>query len=371
MAVKSDRTSRNLAALERSGSTSRVLNLLAVARVWGADAQYLAEPFFLDKTLNRCLVMKHRLRKDEYGQFEDMRRTATKIIIPFSSGDLKLGGRSVFVGQQGWVSMLKGVCNDTPDLKRDIQVLRCLDELPSLDPFLLREQLKSRNYLVAQCYFAISASDLAQMQSYVASQMQLLISMACQGAAGDNEGYAAKLVEALLSSEVDERLEPLRKTLNLHGEAYREGVFGWRGFLYYKWILTTLQPELVRIMDEMSALAITGPTDPETLQYISDARLRVQKNIVSELRFIAKALNVYDNAFRALTVQSNPQAFVLFLKQAPRMFIDLGERIGVASHIASFWRYRFPIGPRPEASIEDACDMFADFETGLGLEMAA
>jgi hypothetical protein len=267
--------------------------------------------------------------------------------------------------------MLQDVCGEMPQLDRDVQVLQCLNQLPSLDPFLLREQLKGNGFTVAQCYFALSPADLAKMQSFVAAEIHKLISMAYQGVGGASENYTAKLVSALLSTEVDERLEPLRRTLMLEGEAYREGVFSWRGFLYYKWVLQSLQPNLKKVVEEMSSMTVAGPSDPEALHYLQGARSRLQRSIINQLRHIAQSLRVYDEAFRALTVQGNPKSFVQFLRQAPTMFIDLGERIGVASHIASFWRYRFPAGSRVRAPIDEAAEIFKDFEFGLGTSLAA
>ena len=371
MSAKTDRANRDLAALERTGSTNRVLNLIAVEREHGRSSEYAAAPFFEDRTLNRSLVLKHRLRAYEIDVFHGARHTATKIIIPFASDDLKLGARSVFVGQPGWIDLVREVCGDKAKLQRDLQLLECLDELPSLDPFLLRERIKARGFRVAQCYFALSAADLSKMQSFVSLQIRDLIDLACGAAGPDSANSSARLVNALLSSEADERLEPLRRTLMLEGDAYREGVFSWRGFLYYKWVLTSLQPSLAKIVQEMAGMELTGPPDPEAVRYIDLARQRLRRSIVDELKRIGRMLSVYDEAFIAMTERGDPQSFVRFLRHAPDMFVDLGERIGTASHIASFWRYRFPAGRPVQAPIEEAQQMFKDFEAGLALELAA
>ena len=56
---------------------------------------------------------------------------------------------------------------------------------------------------------------------------------------GGRNSQTAKLVQLLLTDEADERLEPLRLTLRLQGDAYREGIFAWKGFLYYSGRWTT------------------------------------------------------------------------------------------------------------------------------------
>src|SRR4051812_47310304 len=145
---------RDLAALQKSGSSSRVLNL---ARLEGSlEPEYEEKPFFLNRTLNGCILVKHRIRFDERFVFDSLVTNATKIIVPFSASDLSLGGRSMFVGQRGWREMLEDLCANDADLERDARVLSLMDQLPSLDPFLLREHLKRHGFEIGQCYFAIS-----------------------------------------------------------------------------------------------------------------------------------------------------------------------------------------------------------------------
>ena len=90
---------------------------------------------------------------------DDAKPTATKIIIPFDRKDLGLGGQSVFVGQRGWADLIIEACNASSDMSRDLNTLRLIDSLPSLDPFLLREHLRRHGHMVGNCYFALSPAD--------------------------------------------------------------------------------------------------------------------------------------------------------------------------------------------------------------------
>lgn len=370
LAASADRSSRSLRALERTASTSRVLNLLAIANKYASRPDWEEQPLFRNRVLNAAMLLKHRLRADETYLFDDYRTSATKIIIPFERSDLGLGGQSFFVGQRGWMDLLREACPDSRSLEQDVGVLRLMDKLPSLDPFLLREHLRRHGHFVAPCYFAISPADLEAMQNYVAAQIEELISLAYSNAATSSAAYTARLVQALLSTEVDERLEPLRATLMLEGEDFREGVFSWKGFLYYKWMLTTLQPQLHAVAGEIGTLVVSGPRDPETAIYLDAARRRLKTAIAVQQSQVDRSLAVYDAAFSGLTRKGDPGAFRAFLLDAPRMFLSLGEKVGAASHIASFWRYRFPAGRPPTAPVDEAVDIFTDFETSLGEPLA-
>jgi len=365
LAISADRSSRSLKALERTASTSRVLNLLAVANAHGHREDWEEQPLFGNRVLNASMILKHRVRPDETYLFDDYRTAATKVIVPFERKDLGLGGQSFFVGQRGWMSLLKEACTDSRSLDQDVRILRLLDKLPSLDPFLLREHLRRHDHVVAPCYFAISQGDLESMQGYVAMQIEELIRLAYTKSSGGGT-YTARLVEALLSTDVDERLEPLRATLMLQGEDFREGVFSWKGFLYYKWMLTTLQPQLHAVVNEITNLAVSGPRDIEIGLYIDGAKRRLKKSILAQRAQVDRTLSVYDAAFAGLTERGEPKGFRNFLLDAPRMFLSLGEKVGAASHIASFWRYRFPEGRPPVASVDEAVDILQDFEASLG-----
>ena len=164
---------------------------------------------------------------------------ATKIIIPFDLDDLRAGGRSLFVDQRGYADILRDAGNyNSEALERDLSVLRLLNAVPSLDPFLLREHLRNNEIEVAPCYFAISEGDQERMHDFVAGEMSQ--PGAAGGAAAAADASANRLVAAMLSNQMDEKLEPLRLTLGLTGNDFREGVFSWRGFLYYKWSMDKL-----------------------------------------------------------------------------------------------------------------------------------
>lgn len=369
LAARADRTSRSLTALQRTASTSRVLNLLAIANKHSRKPEWSDFPLFRNRVLNASMILKHRLRLDESYLFDDYRTSATKIIIPFERSDLALGGRSFFVGQRGWMDLLREACADGKTLDYDVNTLRQMDRLPSLDPFLLREHLRRHGLTVAPCYFAISPADLEAMQTYVGMQIGELIRLAYANAG--HGAATARLVEALLSTEVDERLEPLRATLMLEGESFREGVFSWKGFLYYKWMLTVLQPQLTAVAKEIGELVISGPRDLETGAYLDAARERIRRAITSQRAEVNRTLAIYDKAFDALTQRGEPGSFRTFLLDAPRMFLSMGEKVGQISHIASFWRYRFPAGRSPTATVDEVVDIFQDFEAGLGENLAS
>ena len=362
-----DRSIRYLSALG-GASTSRVLNLMTIAAHHGEEPEHKGKPLFLSPVFNRAILVRHRVRGDETYLFMSRRSVATKIIMPFDNGDLKLGGRSFFVDQRAYLEAMQqfGNYRDGSGMDRDLEVLRLIDAVPSLDPFLLREHLRMHQIDVAPCYFEISAADRKRMYDYVSQSIEGLISLAT-GRGATHRASTSKLVSALLSTEVDEKLEPLRLTLGLAGEDFREGVFSWRGFLYYKWSMMDFWPRISEILREVRNIRSTNIQSPEAGQYINDAKRRIIEAVKTAGHEVGATLKTYDAAYEQLVADGQPYAFRDFLLSAPRMFLDLGEKIGAISHILSFWNYRFPKGQPVRADADELVAILQDFESGFGI----
>jgi hypothetical protein len=361
--LAADRSVRFLAAL-RGASTSRVLNLHRIAADQQNNPQHREKPFFVSPIINRSFMLKHRTRADESYLFPGSRSTATKLIIPVDMDDLKAGGHSLFVEQRGYKETLRAAGHYSEEaLQRDLWVLKLLDGVPSLDPFLLREHLRNNQIEVSACYFAISEGDQERMYRFVKHEMTQLAVLAGDDAASN------RMVSALLSNQIDEKLEPLRATLGLSHKDFREGVFSWRGFLYYKWSMAKFWPDVMNVLREINKLR---PLGMQAEQEVNLAALR--RNIIEMVRdngnHVNKVLAIYDTSFRDLVEKQTPKTFRDFLMSAPHMFLELGEKLGAISHIVSFWRYRFPPPVPPVIDPEELLVIFQDFCSGFGEQVA-
>jgi hypothetical protein len=357
--VANDRSVRFLNALG-GASTSRVLNLFRIAIDNANNPEHAEKPLFLSPTINRAFLLKHRTRSDENYLFSSAKAVATKIIIPFDPSDLRAGGRSLFVEQRGYAEALREAGNyNSESFERDQTVLRLLNAVPSLDPFLVREHLRNNGIEVASCYFAISEGDQQRMHAFVSQEMSKLVLLA---GGGDESGN--RLVSAMLSNRIDEKLEPLRITLGLTGDDFREGVFSWRGFLFYKWSMGKFWPDVMGVLREINKIQPLGGQTPEQKVFLAAARRNIIEMVRDNGNHVNKVLAIYDSSFRALVEHQSPKTFRDFLLSAPHMFLELGEKLGAISHIVSFWRYRFSPGSA-SVDADELSAIFQDFSSGF------
>lgn len=351
--------------MQESASTTRVLNLAGTQRRYEHEPEALTPPFFEHPLLNRCIVLKHRVRSNEAELFRSARQNVTKVLLPIDPKDLKLGAHYFFVGQRDFDEVTASVFGDALAYgRRDRKVLDLMDALPSLDPFLLREHLRRNGFEPARAYFNISDADVERMHKYVEAEITPLVAMSFKADQGLSS-HAARLVTKLLSSNAPDDLGPLRRVLMLDEKEFLDGIFAWRGFLYYKWVRESLYRRTAAVTAAIELVQPRGPRDPEAVAYIGPARSRICLAVQKALENITQTLSIYDRAYQGLTQNGEPATFRDFLLKAPAMFTNLGEQLGAVQHVVSYWTHRFPPGRPVLASGEELMDFLLDFEDSL------
>lgn len=344
---------RSLANIEAAASTTRVLNLAEVGREWGAAAAWREQPLFRAWALNNSILIKHR--RPEGG-------ITTRAHLAGIGG---VPGPVIVLGAGGWREALAQGCaaDEGPAFHADLAVLQALDELAAFDPFLIREQLGRLGRDVAGCYVPTTADELQAIRTFIIDEVAKLVMLAI-GARKVEQ--TARLVGAIMSAKDDPRLEPLRQTFGLEAGAFREGVFAWKGFLHYKRLLAPLKTQVNIASAELGRLVLLDPCPPLIGKYVEAGQERIRRGLAQDLANAAQLLAVYDKAFTDMTEQGDPRTFREFLAAAPALFFRLGEHMGALSHFATYWRRRYPVGIRVEATGAEACELLRDIDIGLG-----
>ena len=152
--------------------------------------------------------------------------------------------------------------------------------------------------------------------------------------------------------------------MRLSGEEYIEGVFAWKGFLYYKWLMSEFKPLLMEFKPKFAACRVLRASEEER-RSLAESRRGILEQMARAADKVDELLLEYGTAFAALA-QGQPGAFRAFLLKAPSMFIPIGEAVGVIKHIHAFWRFRFPEDDIPPAMEGDeALETFTEFEFTL------
>ena len=206
------------------------------------------------------------------------------------------------------------------------------------------------------------------MFQFVQQEMTPLVGMSFDDMDARINEKTTKLATKILANAADAELDPLREGMGMSKADFEEGVFCWKGFIYYKWSLANLLPSVRPVLEEIAAFKPTGSASSDQKTYIASARSRVGKNLGKACESVKATLKVYDDAYTDLTRHGKPFAFRDFLMQAPSLFYEIGERLGAIQHVVSYWRFRFPRGVRIKLNADETCDLLSDFESSISFE---
>jgi hypothetical protein len=356
----------NLKDIVASASSARILNLHGLAAERPTDPDYYAKPLFVHPVLNRSIIVKHNVRPGEEDRMAPRRFNTTKIIFPFDPLDLSLGGQFLFVEQQDFIPALTRHLEygDLP-LHRDAAVLRILDKLPTLDPFLVREALATHRLNVDSSYYRFTEPEKAHMLGFVESEIESLIEL-CFGEVEAHDRRAKRLSQLLLADHDSPELEPLRLTLHMDGAEFIAAMFAWKAFLYYRWRAHALAPTLKATMRSISKIS-KRRYDTDALRFVVSAKTLLERTIARSWREIGQKLQMYDLAYEGLTHNQKPDSFRQFLMTGSSLFLDLGAQIGVLEQVVSFWEHRLSQHHTGGMSPDDVMVAMRDLLQGLSI----
>jgi len=361
---------QSLRSITARSSSARVLDLHSLALDVGDDPDHRARPMFLHPVLNRTIIVKHHPRAGEFEGATEHGAIVTKVIFPFDPGDLDLGGQFLLVDEPDLVDQLARHLDWRDiDMARDVAMLRLIDRLPTLDPFLLHEAFVANRFDVAPCYFRLSATDKTEMRDFVAHQVETLIGL-CFGGMTVSDAQAKRLSELILAEGDSPELAPLRMAMRMESAEFAQAMFCWKAVLYYRWRSRLLGPDIRATRRSIGAVEISR-FDLDSARFVRLAIAQLEGLIHDCERRIAEMFHIYDEVFEALTAQRTPEPFRRFLIDGPRLFARLGERMGRLEQLSSYWAHQFPglrtRQLRPEAIYDGLRNLLSALSLGSSL----
>jgi len=374
--VVDDRMRRQRAALEartaRGGASTRTRVNTRVFNCYRMtlDARKAARefrPLFRTEALNHCIISKEVVPS----HLRDVMRPhqlATKIHFPYSEESLygrdqTVGGRSVYVGETRyseilWAQFLEG--RDVDDAAQDLGVFQMLDELPSLDPFLIRDKFAIAGTPIDEAYLQIPLAEWKAIRVSIIDRFRPLARIAFQDnriSAGELERATLVLVEKMWEAIDLDALRPLTMALRVDTQDAGALYYAWKGIVYYDFKVGTLLKEIDQLRDALDRLARTRQARlrvGETMTNWQVPRVRIDR-FADDLSAVMKRYHrAYDDFFLH---GGNPSEFRRFFAIAEDLFYFLGSSIAVLDSCVEQYRaYR----RRDETSAPALIDLWQD-----------
>jgi len=357
---------KNLRALLSAGS-ARVFDLQARHRELEATHPRTLQTFFANRNANRLVIIKYAPPANERKQLVSERAVQTKLYLPFNHASLLEGGKTIFLSDARLEQALEDQLalspkHDMAAYEHDRRVLKLLDELPSLDPFLMKDRFEIEKLSVDTDYFAFPPGELEKIKIFVRDKMAKVAEFAAeQQKAADQVHAVEKLTQILWEAKDVAALSPFTRAFGIPPTAAPEIVYAWKGIIFYDYEFSRQRADWQKMLDWLKLEA--KPRDGiagSALTEMNDLRDAATQALTKHMTRASALLENYRHCFDELFLRKkDAKPFVEFLRSAKRSFWDLGDSISRLNHSHAVWERsteRFPLRRLPALILTDVLD---------------
>lgn len=321
-------------------SRTALLNRSLSESTDAGEARFL----FLTRELNNVILVKEARPSRKNSLYNYDKSIGTKLYFPYNTSRIYDGGKSAFIDDPQIRRILKhhaGLNSDehNEDSERDLNLINLLEELPSLDPFLVKDKLEIGGISADEIYFEISESEWKAIQAHVAEKLKPIVAFAFPGAKDQEKGRAQQLLKKLWNTKDIEALMPIMDAFNLPREEARKIFSAWKGIMYYDYEYNRSLPKWRENIEWMQHNAKpTDTVDSQRRIMLHELLTTVRSHYKESWQELQDVFDAYEDAYEKLFIlreESTP--FIEFMRNAVKTYWMLGSRISAINHCSIVW----------------------------------
>ena len=305
-------------------------------------------PLFRNKYVNNCIVLKiialvRQNRRRVY-------KTDTLLYFPYNAKNIYEGGDSVLYSDPKRDAMLRHKCGFNPDdptqsddIEHDNRLIEMLADIPTLDPFLLREKAMQMGLdgKINPAYFNLTEDEWATFQTPIRDKIDALVRKALGVTHGlettDIADHVTNFLDKIWEARDIENIEGFVDSMDIPRDRAPELFFAWKAICYYQAQSRALEPSLKRLFqwigDNRTALPIDLMNLRVELRDQIEAEITLLKQRMREYyRETASILKLYEDSYQQFIEHGNPGPFKRFLGDAQAQFLALAACLSANAH---------------------------------------
>lgn len=349
--------------------SARVLNVNVLTRRL-ATKNPNAKFFFSNPKFNMIVLIKDTIPESE--RKGSLQPIGTKLYIPFNEHDIYEGGRTIFLHhpqlQQALTDHYGVVTGVTPEMvASDMNKLKTLDSVPSLDPFLLKDIFMRAGIEVNEAYFEISQEQWNEIELYILQRFEPLVKAAFPDAMQFDE-KARQLIEKIWEAKDMTALQPLIEAFRFPADRALDIFGAWKGINYYSFQHAKLQKQLLEMAGWLKTVSVPPGVMSRTESMEWTASLNAGKEaMVKEWQKVEGILRSYNEGYdKMFKEKQGSSQFLDFLRNSARHYWDLGNGMGRISHVTYCWHVytgRFKDRKLPWPEMNQTIKLFTEIMT--------
>ena len=316
------------------------------------------------------------------GAAMDSNPVETGIYLPYSTVSPEDGGCAIYLRQKNYQQLLLDTIGASPvhppgetpptdgsDLPEsvlyDLKLLKLLDSIPTLDPFLLKECLDAAGIEYDSSILRLDPAEETEIRRLISEKISPIIQKAFQ--AGDKSlSNRDRLLEALWDPTMPEAKAFVRAFGIAESEA--SPVFSaWKGITFYQLQVRSTGPKLKEMLTWLKSKDSTPIDAPANKAFMPQLQMFNVKIItlinqtVAEMRGI---LQKYESSFESF-IGGNPSELTAFLRSARRVYYVLGYCISSLNSAVAIFNYAIKPPEHVRLSFDDTNQLYARLDTTL------
>lgn len=324
-----------------------------------------APVFFRSKPLNTIVLIKDAVPENERTKFSPS--VGTKLFFPFNEENIYEGGRTIFLHdkfvQQAILNHFGEGALSQDSLNEDMRILRILERLPSLDPFLLKDVFLGHKIVVNEEYFEVSQETWNEIELFMLQRFEPLVRAAFPDT-DSSDDKARLLIDKMWEARDIDALRPLIEAFRLPIAEALDIFAAWKGIVYYSYQYQRDQLKMTDMLKwmKLNNVPVAGVPTPDLKELMgqidfSIGRIRTEWKAVDDI--VRDYENSYDKMFRHKTSSTE---FLTFLKNSNKIYWEIGNSLGKINHAVYCWDVmtaRFTERKLPWANLQEVVRLLA------------
>jgi hypothetical protein len=325
-----------------NAGSSRVFNCNDVARKLehrkGEDSPYL----FKTPAMHYLVLVKEAMRYDDPRHPKGF-AIGSKLYVPYNSEEIYEGGRSIFFHSPHLMQVFHeqfGVDRGEESsvaLDHDMRVFKILDELPSLDGFLMHDALELEGIDANEAYFDVSPEERSSIQDYIRGKMEPLVA-AAYGGRKPQGSKVAQLIDAMWEAKDLPALEPLIVAFRFPKDEALSIFGAWKGINFYSFQYHQGRRKREALAQWLKEDAMPKNLVPrDVLQILEPIRRATVERLRAHWVDADNTLKQYEKLYSDFVASSNPGGFIGFLRTSKAVYWRLGDSLSKIDHAINCW----------------------------------
>lgn len=272
---------------------------------------------------------------------------ATFFYVPFDIENIADGGNSLDLsvarGRTEAMFELTGfnLTEEGRSAARDRRLIELLEELPSLDPFLLRDRLETDGIEAPDAYFEISETEFQEIKKYILTKFRPITTRVVDPKSPKAAETAEQFIMKLREGKDMAYLAPITQVFRIDPDQAGEIYYSWKGVTYYELQYKRSQRSLLGFADWLHTKgSVPNHYVKGSVKAALEAKVRdVTNAFARHLKNSSEILRIYNQAYEDLFVRGgDAKPFISFLKDSSTLFWDIAASISAMNHGVAVWR---------------------------------